>query len=262
MNDEQLLQVALEAAQRGAKVAADGFHHVREITSKGGAELVTEFDLAAESAIKDVLRRQTPDIAVVAEESGGQRGGDLVWYVDPIDGTTNYAHGHPFWAVSVGLVTRGQPTVGVVVAPALGSTWQARLGAPCLRDDRPCHVSTIGSLRDALLTTGFAYDRRTATDNNVREFETLLRQAIGMRRCGSAALDLCLTASGVYDGYWEKKLRAWDMAAGVVLVRAAGGRVSSWRGASVDVGSGEVLASNGRIHDELIDHLARARQQP
>lgn len=260
MNLQRLTDVALRAAQAGADVAGRGFHHVRRIEAKQGAELLTEFDIAAEKRIVQILRDETPDIPIVAEEGGGDRHAPLAWYVDPIDGTTNFAHGHPFWCVSIGLVRDGKPELGAVVAPALGSTWKAWRDGGCFRDEQPCRVSTIDRLDQALLTTGFAYDRRTARDNNVAEFGQLIRHAIGIRRCGSAALDLCFVACGVYDGYWERKLKPWDIAAGVALVEQAGGTVSSWSSTELRIQAGEIVATNGHIHRSLVEQLQRGRK--
>ena len=254
-------RVALEVATRAGELALQGYRKPKNVTHKGQhAEIVTEYDFAVEQAIRDQLALRTPDVPVVAEEKGGERKGDLIWYVDPIDGTTNYAHGHPFWAVSIGMVSGGVPVAGAVVAPSLGIAWQGWTGGPALRDGEPCHVSKTDSLADSFLATGFPYDRRTSSDNNFAQFVALKRVAIGVRRCGSAAIDLCLVADGTYDGYWEMKLRPWDIAAGIAIVWAASGRVTGFDGGPPDVERGELVASNGAIHDQLL--LARGKAIP
>ena len=248
---------AQAAARAAADVAFAGFRSGAKIDRKQGTELVTQYDFAAEQVIRQRLATSTPDIPIIGEENGGSAQGDRVWYADPIDGTTNFAHGHPYWCVSIGLVVRGMPIAGAVVAPALGLDWLGWMGGPALRNGKPCHVSSIDSIGDALLATGFPYDRHTSPDNNIDAFSALQKQAVGIRRCGSAAIDLCLTADGTYDGYWEKKLRPWDMAAGLAIVRAAGGTITAMLGESLDLLAGNVTASNERLHDVLVKALRK-----
>ena len=250
---------AREVASQAAKVALAGFRSGAKIDRKQGTELVTQYDFAAELIIREGLEKATPNIAVIAEEHGGSASGDRVWYADPIDGTTNFAHGHPFWCVSIGLVVRGLPIAGAVIAPALGLEWMGWMGGPALRNGEPCHVSNIASLGDALLATGFPYDRHTNPDNNLDAFGALQKKAVGIRRCGSAAIDLCCVADGAYDGYWEKKLRPWDIAAGLAIVHAAGGTVTSMDGGTADLAQGHVVATNGHLHEVLVRELRKAR---
>lgn len=258
MRSDEARELAHQARDVG-RVAADaalaGFRSGARIDRKQGTELVTQYDFAAEQVLRERLADATPEIPVVAEEHGGSAEGDRVWYADPIDGTTNFAHGHPFWCVSIGLVVRGMPIAGAVVAPALGLEWIGWMGGPALRNGETCRVSSIDSLGDALLATGFPYDRHTSPDNNFDAFSALQKKAVGIRRCGSAAIDLCLTADGTYDGYWEKKLRPWDIAAGLAIVRAAGGTITSMLGEPLDLLAGNVTASNGRLHDALVNAL-------
>lgn len=254
---KELAAIAWDVATQAGGVALEGYRRPKSVHYKGHAEIVTEYDLRVEQAIREQLGKRTPHIAIVAEEGGGERRGDWIWYVDPIDGTTNYAHGHPFWAVSIGLVARGVPVAGAVVAPSLGVTWQGWTGGPALRNGEPCHVSSTRSLDQALLATGFPYDRRTSDENNFAEFIALKRIALGIRRCGSAAIDLCLVADGTYDAYWEMKLRPWDVAAGVAIVHAASGLVTTFDGAPPGVEQGEIAASNVIVHEQLL----RARRE-
>lgn len=257
-----LLPVALEAARAAASFVETGWRsHPAADHKRARVDLVTRFDRESEALLRGALTRSTP-FPVVGEEEGGQRAAGAhaaTWYVDPLDGTTNFVHGHPFWCVSVGLLAGAEPVLGVVVAPSLGVEWTGIAGRPAARNGAPCRVSDVAALDDALLATGFPYDRRTSPDNNFDAFVTIKKKCQAVRRCGSAAIDLCLVADGTYDGYWEKKLGAWDVAAGSAIVLAAGGRLSDYEGAPVDVTRGVVVATNGRVHDELVAELRHFR---
>lgn len=247
--------LALSIAREAGAVAARGFRQPKRVTKKGVIDLVTEFDTASEALIRERLTQGAPGTAVVAEEGGGSADAELTWYADPIDGTTNFVHGHPFWCVSIGLIERGACVAGAVVAPALGLTWQGAAGVKTLRNGEPCAVSDETLLEDSLLATGFPYDRKTSPENNFDAFVALKKRTQGVRRCGSAALDLCLVADGTYDGYWERKLKPWDLAAGVCLVLGAGGMVTDLQGGPPDPRTGNILATNGAIHDQLVATL-------
>jgi myo-inositol-1(or 4)-monophosphatase len=230
--------------------------------AKGVIDFVTEFDLRSEAMLLQALAPW--GIPIVAEESANGTQdlteGGLSLHIDPLDGTTNYLHGHPFFAVSIGLMLGNEPIAGLVIAPALAVTWHHDPETKeALRNEIACQVSATNELKDALLATGFPYDRHTSPDNNFAEFCALKRIARGVRRCGSAAIDLCLVADGTYDGYWERKLNSWDLVAGAAIVRGAGGAVSSLAGTALDLRAGAVLASNGRVHDALVRELAGAR---
>jgi myo-inositol-1(or 4)-monophosphatase len=194
---------------------------------------------------------------VLGEEKGGTRRGDTHWIVDPIDGTVNFAHGLPLWCVSIALEQAGELTVGVVYAPMLDWWFEATRGGGA-RDGAGTvlHVSACPSLDRAMLATGFPYD--LSRENNFAEWEHFQRAAT-CRRLGAAALDLCLVARGWLDGYWERNLAAWDMAAGALIVVEAGGTVTNPQGGPFDPHSGEAVASNGAIHSELITELAKVR---
>jgi myo-inositol-1(or 4)-monophosphatase len=219
-------------------------------TEKARHDLVTEFDLKSEALIVERLRSATPELGIVAEEGGGEQK-PLSWFCDPLDGTMNFVHGHPFWSVSIGLLERGQPVAGAVVAPALGLTWIGFQGGSARRSDEICHVSETSELADALLATGFPPDRQTAPGNNLDTFTRVQKVARGVRRCGSAAIDMCLVGDGTYDAYWERRLNAWDLAAGAAVVLSAGGTISALDGGPADLSVGHVIASNGRIHAQL-----------
>ncbi|MFO0629270.1 MAG: inositol monophosphatase family protein [Polyangiales bacterium] len=243
-------------AQEAAAVCLRGWRTGVAVERKGDIDLVTAWDRASEDVLREGLTRAFPDIALVAEEAGGTAPVDApVFFADPLDGTTNFAHGHPFFAVSVGLMVGSEAVLGVVVAPALRTVWRGSLGTPATRDGGPCRVSATARLGDALLATGFPYDVRSNPLHNFAHFAALTKMTRGVRRCGSAALDLCLTADGTFDGYWERHLKPWDMAGGAAIVRAAGGTVTDLRGGPADPRQGELLASNGRVHAELLAAL-------
>jgi myo-inositol-1(or 4)-monophosphatase len=220
-------------------------------------DLVTEYDRRAEKLIVDAIRELHPDDLILAEEGGevGSSTSGRRWLIDPLDGTTNFTHGLPFFCVSVGLWEDGQPLVGVVQAPALQWSFWAARGQGTWWNGRQIRVSKTPTLPQALLVTGFPYDRRTSPENNFDQFVALKQQAQGVRRIGAAALDLAMVAAGWLDGYWEMKLKPWDLGAGALLVTEAGGRISSWSGGPFDVDSGEAVATNGLIHDALVTAL-------
>ncbi|HEY5948373.1 MAG TPA: inositol monophosphatase family protein [Kofleriaceae bacterium] len=249
----------LAIAQRAAREAGDLLRTARpeHIRGKSNAkDLVTEWDLRSEELIRSVL--EPSGIAVLGEEQGGTRSGGSHWLVDPIDATVNFSHGLPIWCVSIGLELDGELAVGVVNAPALGWWFEASRGGGA-RDGNgePLRVSECRALPQALLATGFPYD--LSHDNNFAEWEHFQRAAM-CRRLGSAAIDLCLVARGWFDGYWERNLGPWDLAAGALIVVEAGGTVTNSRGDRFDPHSGEAVASNGAIHSELITELARVRK--
>jgi len=257
-----LVAVALAAAREaGALVQSAWRKHPRaeHKDTAHGLEIVTQYDRASERLLRERLTGGTP-FPVVGEEDGGEGApgpDDATWFVDPIDGTTNFVHGHPFYCVSIGLVVGVTPVLGVVVAPSLGVEWAGSVGDGATRNGEACLVSGVASFPDALLATGFPYDRATSDDNNFDAFVAIKKKCQAVRRCGSAALDLCLVADGTYDGYWEKKLAPWDCAAGAALVVAAGGHLSDYAGGAVDVLSGQLLATNGAIHAALVDELQK-----
>jgi myo-inositol-1(or 4)-monophosphatase len=261
---EELSALARRAARAGADQLRGLFGRITRIRSKGSAgNLVTEADLAAEQAVLAVLAEATPDVAVLAEESGRRGGsGDLEWCVDPLDGTTNYAHGFPFFATSVGLLWRGLPLLGALEAPALEQSFWAAAGQGGWCNGQRLAVSDCGHVRDALLATGFAYDRTTRRDNNYAEFAWFTHRSHGVRRAGAAALDLAYVAAGRLDGYWERGLSAWDLAAGVVLVEEAGGVVSGYDGSRLAISEGRLIACAPGLHGELVQGLAHCRPLP
>jgi len=254
----------LETARAAARAASALLSDVRatDIRAKGNPrDLITEWDTRSEDVIRQTLEARTPGIAILAEEGGQSGVGAMRWLVDPIDGTVNFAHGFPIWSISIALEDeQGRPIVGVVAAPALGWWFDAMLGGGA-HDGTGARlaVSAVRTLEQALLTTGFPYDRATNPDNNFAQWDHFQRTAGAVRRLGSASIDLCLVARGWMDGYWERRLQPWDIAAGGLIVAEAGGTVTSATGGPFDPHQGEVAATNGAIHGELIAELLRSR---
>jgi myo-inositol-1(or 4)-monophosphatase len=260
-SSEQLqifLEIATEAALAAGAVLQGYFGKLDAIVEKGRpGDLVTEADKASEAAILNVLARHLPSHAILAEESGklGNTASEYLWVIDPLDGTTNYAHEYPFFAVSIGLLIAGVPQVGVIFDPFHNELFRAARGLGATRNRRSIQVSQAAELSKSLLVTGFAYDRRETTDNNYAEFCHLTHLTQGVRRSGSAALDLAHVACGRVDGYWERGIAPWDIAAGVVLLEEAGGKVSAYDGSPLSIESGRILATNGHIHAALSQEL-------
>lgn len=256
------LDIATEAAMAAGAVLQHYWGNLTDIREKGRpGDLVTEADRAAEQAVLAVLTRHFPDHAILAEESGklGQRDSRFEWAIDPLDGTTNYAHQYPTVAVSIGLLVDGVPTVGVVYNPIRQELFRAATGLGATLNRRPMQVSKTATLNHSILATGFAYDRTETTDNNYAEFCHLTQITQGVRRAGAAALDLADVACGRLDGYWERGLSIWDLAAGVVLVREAGGQVTAYDQSALAIDSGRILATNPPIHEALSHELLRVK---
>jgi myo-inositol-1(or 4)-monophosphatase len=252
-------QVAIDAALAAGRLIREQFGRVQAVELKGERDLVTAVDRAAEALIVEQLRAAFPEHAIHAEEgTGGEQGAaDHCWFVDPLDGTTNYAHGYPFFAVSVAYAEQGTVRVGVVYDPLREELFTAAEGAGAYLNGQRLRVSATTRLQRSLLISGFPYDRADMP-RALRLWTALLPLAQGLRRDGAAALDLCYVAAGRADGFWERHLQPWDLAAGALIVREAGGQVTDFRGAALDLQGGEVVATNGRIHAELVAALQAA----
>jgi len=226
------------------------------VRHKGAIDLVTEMDVASEKLVLDAIRARYPDHAILAEESGDHAGGTgYKWVVDPLDGTTNYAHGLPIYCVSIGLEQDGKPVLGVIYAPNLDELYCAELGQGATLNGRPIHVSTTGEVAKSVLVTGFPYDVAIKS-SNLAHFNKFIHRAQAVRRLGSAAIDMAWVAAGRFDGFWEPRLAPWDMCAGCVIVGEAGGQVTGYHGNPFSIYGREVLASNGLVHREMQDILA------
>jgi myo-inositol-1(or 4)-monophosphatase len=260
-DSQRAAAVAERVAREAGKLVMKGWRTNGEISRKGRFDLLTEYDLASESLIRERLCAEFPTHRIVGEEHAESGEGELVWYVDPIDGTTNFAHGHFFFGVSIALYRGSEGLAGVVHAPALDVTWTAVKGGGAFRNGKRCAVSTRDQLDEAVCATGFPYDRWTSPDNNHAELALFLRRARGIRRCGAASVDLCLVADGTYDIYWEQGLNAWDMCAGALVVLEAGGQLSSYEGGVADPRTGKLIASNGVLHDLAVRTIGEARNK-
>lgn len=251
---EQELWVALRAARAGATVVRDNFGVAVKADFKSDANPVTAIDRLSEQHVLQVLRQNYPDDAVVAEEGGGnQPAGDRVWLVDPLDGTVNFVHSVPHVAVSVALWIQGEPAVGVVIDPLRREEFTAERGGGAFFGGNQIAVSLQPQLSHGLIATGFPYDRNLHADAYAANLASVLARAQGIRRMGSAALDLAWVAAGRYDGYWEFSLNPWDVAAGVLLITEAGGTVSNASGDPFRLSDTGVVGSNGHIHRELVE---------
>ena len=253
---DAFLEVAVDAATRAGELLRSRFGSLRHVAYKGGpTNLVTEMDSQAEALIVEAIRRRFPDHAVLAEESGASGGATPYrWIVDPLDGTTNYAHGVPLFAVSIALEVEGRLELGVVVDPSRDERFIARRGDGTLLNGQPISVSDTPSVGTSLLSTGYPYDIRS-TRENLAEHEAFAVRCRSIRAIGSAVLSLAWVAAGRLDAYWEPRLGAWDVAAGAILVEEAGGRVTHTNGGPLDLASASTLASNGRIHAEMLETL-------
>jgi len=258
---ETLLSLAIELARRAGALQRERYETPLEIGTKSApVDLVTEVDKACEALIVAALATQRPHDAILAEEGGGRdrEGATWRWVIDPLDGTTNYAHGYPRFCVSIGIEREGERALGVVYDPLMDELYHAVRGAGAFRNGKAIRVSPEPELGRSLLATGFAYDRRESEVDNLDHFGAFLKRARALRRDGSAALDLCYVASGRLEGYWELKLQRWDIAAGALLVDEAGGRFSDFTGSGPASSGRQVVASNGRIHDAMLALLRGA----
>ncbi|MFO0586322.1 MAG: inositol monophosphatase family protein [Polyangiaceae bacterium] len=285
----ELSKIAASVADEAADILMEGYRSRPHADEKGRADLVTEFDRRSEAHVTERLLALTPEIEVVGEEDAFARSArkaaaasgestprppsssarkkprGLTWYVDPLDGTTNFVHGHPFFCVSIGLMQDEEPVAGAIVAPVLNLRYRAVRPlageGEALRNDERCAVSPVASLARSLVGTGFPTNRDTAPDNNFGSFVEVKRAAQAVRRCGAAAIDLCFVADGTYEGYWERRVQTWDVCAGSALVLAAGGRVTAIDGGPPRYHQGRVLATNGKIHDELLQAILRGEKR-
>jgi myo-inositol-1(or 4)-monophosphatase len=250
-----------ETARQAGRYLLEKFRTEFTIRHKGEINLVTEVDVAAEDMITSRLRKAFPGHSILAEEKNSATSrGHYTWIIDPLDGTTNYAHGFPFFSVSIGLEIAGQIEFGVVFDPVREELFTARRGKGALCNGKPLRVSATEALGSALLATGFPYDIRTSRQNNLANFCAFALSTRGLRRTGSAALDLCYVAAGRLDGFWEAKLNPWDCAAGFLAVTESGGRVSDYSGRPTSIYDAQVIASNGKIHDQMVSVLEKTPQ--
>lgn len=256
-----MLNFAIQTARDAGRILADRMGRALQVSNKGDIDLVTEADLASEKLIIERIKTHYPRHSILAEESGATDGikmvagqTDWMWIVDPLDGTTNYAHGYPCFCVSIGLERAGSIEIGVIYDPSRDEVFAAERGQGATLNDRRIRVSPVDDLNAAMLCTGFPYNVRERP-NFARDFANFTMEAQAVRRDGSAALDLAYLACGRFDGFWEDGLNAWDIAAGVLLVEEAGGRITDFVGAPLNIYTPKVLASNGLIHHKMMQVL-------
>jgi myo-inositol-1(or 4)-monophosphatase len=243
---------AIRAAREAGALLKARLGTVERVEFKGAVDLVTEMDKLSEDLLKGAIRKAFPDHGILTEESREEvSSGPYRWIIDPLDGTTNYAHGFPMFCVSIAFEERGSVRFGVVYDPMLDELFTGVLGGGAFLNDKKISVSTTASLDKSLLATGFPYDVRTSKENNLDHFARFAVRAQAIRRAGSAALDLSYIASGRFDGFWEMKLHPWDVAAGSLFIVEAGGRVTDFKGGAFSIHSAECLATNGFIHAEM-----------
>lgn len=268
----ELCAIALSAAASAGEIVRAGYRSHPHADKKGKSDLVTEFDRRSEDFLYERLLELAPGIAIIGEEhsSGSSDPAErdeprpgLVWYVDPLDGTTNFVHGHPFWCVSVGLMDNEEPVLGAICAPMLSTSWSgwvmesegSKARGKAFRNGEACSVSPVADLSESLIATGFPPLRTVIPANNFNSFIAVKIQAQGVRRCGSAAIDLSMVADGTYEGYWERRLHAWDTVAASAVLLAAGGRITSLEGEKPNYHIGHLVATNGWIHGALLEAI-------
>ena len=253
----EVLEIAKNSALIGNEILKNNYKKIQTISSKGRkGDLVTNVDLEVENKIKQYLLEETPNISINAEESGIlNKSSDLIWCIDPLDGTTNYSHGYPFFGTSIGLVYKNKPILGAISVPYLNELYSACIGEGSFCNDNKLKVSTPVNLSDSLLVTGFSYDRFETEDNNYAEFCYLTHKTRGVRRGGAAAVDLAFVAAGKVDGYWERGLEVWDLAAGAIIVKEAGGIISDYPSGEFNLNSGRILACSPTLEEELRKEL-------
>ncbi|HSO19080.1 MAG TPA: inositol monophosphatase family protein [Desulfosarcina sp.] len=250
---QRIKQVGIAAACSGGKVLQAHFGKLRSIGKKGVIDLVTEADLQSEAAVIATIDKTFPGHAILAEESGARTGREGRWIVDPLDGTTNFAHNLPFFCVSIAFAADDEILAGFVLAPLLGELFVGLKGQGAQLNGEPITVSTTATLADSLLVTGFPYDHQTIIDALMARFRRCLAATQGVRRLGSAALDLCYVACGRFDGFWEQHLKPWDTAAGMLIAAEAGARTSDFSGSPYSIDDEAIVSTNGAIHDELLN---------
>jgi len=261
INLDHIERAAREAHQVGGRILRRHFRRLSRVDIKGknDANLITIADEESEAAIVAIIQRRFPDHAILAEESGEHRparpGAAVRWLIDPLDGTTNYSHGFPIYSISIAVEHEGEVVLGSVSNPQLREFFFARRGEGATFNGRPIRVSSTPTLQTSLVVTGFPYDSRERADRYLGFWRAIMQRAHGLRRLGSAAIDLCYVAAGAFDAYYEESLNPWDWAAGALIVREAGGRMSDYAGRPFEVDFKQCLATNGLVHAEMLGIL-------
>ena len=252
-NLEKIEKVAIHAAKEAGKILASFLGHIKDISEKKQAGLVTEADKKSEEKIISIIKKHFPGHAILAEESGLHKESHAFkWIIDPLDGTTNYTHQIPFFCTSIGIEQAGKIVVGVIFDPIHEELYTVIKGKGAYKNGRKLSVSRTQKLGECLIATGFSYQRGKELEHSLSILKPFMELTQGIRRCGSAVWDICQVAEGHFDGFWEKGLSPWDVAAGVLLLEEAGGKISKYDGTSATVYDREIIASNGLIHQEMV----------
>ncbi len=252
------LNFAKSVALEAGSILRKYFGRSNRVHFKGTIDIVTDADISSEEFITRKIKKKFPEDSILCEEGSNiEKRGERKWIVDPLDGTTNFAHNYPFFAVSIALEEKGKIVLGVVYDPLRRELFSAIAGCGARLNGRRINVSKINALKYSLLSTGFPYDVATSPENNLDHWCNFIKRAQAIRRDGSAALNICYVACGRFDGFWEMKLKPWDLAAGSLIVKEAGGRVTDFDGKRFDHYSGRIVASNGRIHKEMLEVLMK-----
>ena len=257
MDIEEAKRVGIEAIYNGARVLRNHFGRTSQIDKKGVFDLVTEADTESEKQIMETIRKAFPDHAILAEESGANKGTDeYQWLIDPLDGTTNYVHQLPFFTIAIALAVRGNIELGLILNPMDGELYAAIAGKGATLNGKSIKVSSTASVSDSLLVTGFPYDFNEIAEPAMKRFSDCQQASQGVRRLGSAALDMCYLACGRFDGFWEQNLKPWDKAAGAVIAAEAGAVITNFSNQPFSINQKEILITNGRLHEEMLSLLS------
>lgn len=249
-------QPAIEIAKEAGWLQVEKLQTPRTIEYKGKFNIVTEVDKTCEKLITEYLKDKFPTHDILSEEGTDlKKNSDWLWIIDPLDGTVNYAHGYPLFAVSIALLNKGEPVVGVVYEPNREELFVAEKGGGSLLNEKPIRVSKTKDVYSSLIATGFAYNVADCDQNNLEQFSRFIKKCHALRRDGVASTDLCYVACGRFDGFWELYLKPWDIAAAALIVQEAGGCVSMLNGKALDIFGDEIVASNGIIHEEMLGIL-------
>ncbi len=258
---KEFTSIAEQACRRAGEIQLEGLKSARQISYKGSINLVTDVDHASERAIVEIIQGEYPDHDILAEEGTGKRkDSEYKWVIDPLDGTTNYAHGYPLFCTSIALEYRGEIVLGAVYEPNRGEMFLAEKGGGAYLNGQKLAVSPTADLGQSLLVTGFSYNIRETKNNNIDHFANFLLSAQAIRRDGVAAADLCYVAAGRYDGFWELNLFPWDVAAGLLMILEAGGAVTDFKGEVFDIYKKEILANNGHLQEPMLAVLNKKVQ--
>ena len=256
MDLEHVKRVGIEAIYRGAGVLRDHFGRISQINQKGAFDLITEADTESEKKIIETIRKAFPDHSILAEESGTNKGSaEYQWLIDPLDGTTNYVHQLPIFSIAIALAVHDEIMLGLVLNPMDGELYSAIAGKGAELNGKAIKVSSTASVSDSLLVTGFPYDFDKIAEPAMKRFGVCQQASQGIRRLGSAALDICYVACGRFDGFWEQNLNSWDKAAGAIIAAEAGAEITNFSGRPFSIKQKEILVTNGNIHQEMLSLL-------